>query len=139
MVSVFYTGGSVNPCRSFGPAVVTGRFEGYHWIYWVGPALGTLLATAFYKFIKILEYESANPGQDDDRDVERDGDVEKEAGLVDGRRKGSNATANTFVNSEDGGQYGGQPGMGGAGRGRERERENGMGRPFAAKMHGSGS
>jgi len=30
----------------------------------LGPALGALLAVLFYKFIKILEYEMANPGQD---------------------------------------------------------------------------
>jgi len=32
----------------------------------VGPALGALVAAGFYKFIKILEYESANPDQDVD-------------------------------------------------------------------------
>lgn len=30
----------------------------------VGPCCGTLVAYAFYRFIKILEYEMANPGQD---------------------------------------------------------------------------
>lgn len=39
-------------------------FPGYHWIYWLGPALGSLLAVLFYRLIKILEYETANPGQD---------------------------------------------------------------------------
>jgi aquaporin related protein len=39
-------------------------FVGYHWIYWVGPILGAIVASGFYKFIKILEYESANPDQD---------------------------------------------------------------------------
>ncbi|KAL8708099.1 MAG: hypothetical protein Q9220_006953 [cf. Caloplaca sp. 1 TL-2023] len=40
-------------------------------IYWLGPVLGALLASAFYKFIKALEYETANPGQDfDDREDE---------------------------------------------------------------------
>lgn len=33
-----------------------------------GPFLGTLIAVVFYKFIKILEYETANPGQDGDED-----------------------------------------------------------------------
>lgn len=61
---VYYTGGSLNPARSFGPDVVLGRFERYHWIYWAGPFLGTLLAVLFYRAIKILEYETANPGQD---------------------------------------------------------------------------
>lgn len=30
----------------------------------VGPGLGAILAAAFYKLMKILEYETANPGQD---------------------------------------------------------------------------
>jgi len=30
----------------------------------VGPFLGSLLAVIFYRFIKTLEYETANPGQD---------------------------------------------------------------------------
>ncbi|KAI4127634.1 MAG: hypothetical protein LQ347_004526, partial [Umbilicaria vellea] len=68
---VYYTGGSLNPARSFGPCVVLHKFAFYHWIYWVGPILGTLLACGFYKFIKALEYETANPGQDlDDREAQ---------------------------------------------------------------------
>ncbi|CAD6505135.1 BgTH12-00630 [Blumeria graminis f. sp. triticale] len=66
LVGVFYTGGSLNPARSLGPCVVTGTFESEHWIYWVGPFMGALIAVAFYKFIKLLEYEMANPGQDGD-------------------------------------------------------------------------
>ncbi|KAL8899762.1 MAG: hypothetical protein Q9207_006033 [Kuettlingeria erythrocarpa] len=75
---VYYTGGSLNPARSFGPCVVAHQFEDYHWIYWIGPLLGSLLASGFYKFIKMLEYETANPGQDFDEnetqlfDPERD-------------------------------------------------------------------
>ncbi|KAK5697629.1 hypothetical protein LTR17_023944 [Elasticomyces elasticus] len=65
LVGVYYTGGSLNPARSFGPCVVTGTFDNEHWIYWVGPAAGAIVAVAFYKFIKILEYEMANPGQDE--------------------------------------------------------------------------
>ncbi|THV50118.1 hypothetical protein BGAL_0164g00090 [Botrytis galanthina] len=64
LTGVYFTGGSVNPARSFGPAVVSGQFSGYHWIYWIGPILGAILASGFYKFIKLLEYETANPGQD---------------------------------------------------------------------------
>jgi glycerol uptake facilitator-like aquaporin len=33
LVGVFYTGGSLNPSRSFGPCVVTGTFNKEHWIY----------------------------------------------------------------------------------------------------------
>ncbi|KEY68405.1 hypothetical protein S7711_01181 [Stachybotrys chartarum IBT 7711] len=58
-----YTGTSINPARSFGPAVVTG-FVGYHWIYWLGPFMGALLSWGVYVLFKSMEYETANPGQD---------------------------------------------------------------------------
>jgi len=58
-----YTGTSINPARSFGPDVVT-SFPGYHWIYWLGPTLGTFLAYGVYSMLKFLEYQTANPGQD---------------------------------------------------------------------------
>lgn len=64
LCGVYYTGGSLNPARSFGPDVVTGYFNHYHWIYWVGPLLGSLLAVAFYKLMKLGDYETVNPGQD---------------------------------------------------------------------------
>jgi len=71
LTGVFFTGGSLNPARSFGPCVVLGTFPGYHWIYWLGPLLGSILAVGFYKFIKALEYETANPGQDfNDKEAE---------------------------------------------------------------------
>ncbi|OLN92261.1 Aquaporin-1-like protein 1 [Colletotrichum chlorophyti] len=66
LVGVQFTGGSLNPARSFGPCVITATFESEHWIYWVGPFFGALLAVIFYKFIKTLEYEMANPGADGD-------------------------------------------------------------------------
>lgn len=64
LCGVYFTGGSLNPARSFGPAVVNGHFDGYHWIYWLGPCLGTLLAFSFFRLMKTVEYETANPGQD---------------------------------------------------------------------------
>ena len=64
LFGVYYTGGSLNPARSFGPCVVLHTFDSYHWIYWVGPILGSLLASGFYMFIKALEYETVNPEQD---------------------------------------------------------------------------
>jgi len=66
LTGVYFTGGSLNPARSFGPNVVLHEFNGYHWIYWLGPILGSIVAAGFYKFIKVLEYETANPGQDMD-------------------------------------------------------------------------
>lgn len=64
LTGVYFTGGSLNPARTFGPDVVLHNFKHYHWIYWVGPLLGSIVAAGFYKFIKSLEYETANPGQD---------------------------------------------------------------------------
>lgn len=64
LTGVYFTGGSLNPARSFGPAVVLHSFPGYHWLYWVGPILGAIIAAVFYHLVKILEYETANPGQD---------------------------------------------------------------------------
>ncbi|KAI5208328.1 aquaporin-like protein [Aureobasidium subglaciale] len=71
LTGVFFTGGSLNPARSFGPCVILHSFPGYHWIYWLGPLLGSVLSVGFYKFIKTLEYETANPGQDfNDKEAE---------------------------------------------------------------------
>ncbi|POS85596.1 hypothetical protein EPUL_002995 [Erysiphe pulchra] len=66
LVGINYTGSSLNPARSFGPCVIKGEFEDEHWIYWVGPILGALIAVVFYKVLVLLEYEMANPGQDGD-------------------------------------------------------------------------
>ncbi|OAQ99913.1 hypothetical protein LLEC1_04722 [Akanthomyces lecanii] len=64
LTGVYFTGGSLNPARSIGPCIVLQSFPTYHWIYWVGPGIGSILAASFYHLINILEYETANPGQD---------------------------------------------------------------------------
>ena len=42
------TGGSLNPARSFGPALIMDNFS-YNWIYWVAPIMGGLIAAGIYK------------------------------------------------------------------------------------------
>ncbi|KAJ4245036.1 hypothetical protein NW762_014244 [Fusarium torreyae] len=69
VTGVFVTGGSANPVRSFGCAVGGADFPGYHWIYWVGPALGGALAAGYFRLVKMMHYEEANPGQDSPIDV----------------------------------------------------------------------
>ena len=65
VIGVYFTGGSLNPTRSFGPCVATASFPGHHWIYWVGPFLGASISGGYYRFVKYNNYEEANPGQDD--------------------------------------------------------------------------
>lgn len=55
LISVNYTGGSLNPARSLGPSAVTGSFSVNDWIYWLGPAMGSCLAVGFYKGLKFME------------------------------------------------------------------------------------
>lgn len=61
---VYYTGGSLNPARSFGCAVAARSFPRYHWIYWLGPFMGSMFTAGYYRLIKLFNYEEANPDQD---------------------------------------------------------------------------
>jgi len=45
-----FTGGSLNPARSLGPAVWSGMWHD-HWVYWAGPLGGALVASLCYRFL----------------------------------------------------------------------------------------
>lgn len=44
------SGASMNPARSFGPALVSGIWNA-HWIYWIAPILGCLTGATLYRLI----------------------------------------------------------------------------------------
>lgn len=48
---------SMNPARSFGPAVAANAWEA-HWVYWAGPIAGALIAAAVYELLR----EPRTPG-----------------------------------------------------------------------------
>ena len=45
------SGASINPARSFGPALVAGVWRD-HWVYWLGPLAGALLGAAAYEGLR---------------------------------------------------------------------------------------
>ena len=58
-----FSGGSMNPARSFGPAVASGDFTNI-WIYWVGPLIGGGLAGIIYRYIYMCGDHAPVAGSD---------------------------------------------------------------------------
>jgi len=49
-VGIPFTGASMNPARTFGPALVVGCWAN-HWVYWCGPLLGSTIAALLAQII----------------------------------------------------------------------------------------
>ncbi len=45
------SGASMNPARSFGPALVSGAWQA-HWLYWLGPIVGAVLGAWAYEVLR---------------------------------------------------------------------------------------
>lgn len=56
LVAVPLTGASVNPARTFGPALISGFWE-FHWIYWAAPILGGIIAGVLMNYIYVNKAE----------------------------------------------------------------------------------
>src|SRR5438128_963613 len=48
LVGVPFTGASMNPARTFGPALVSATWTD-HWVYWLGPVAGGVIAAVLYE------------------------------------------------------------------------------------------
>jgi len=57
LVGIPLTGTSMNPARSLGPAVLSGYWEN-HWVFWVGPFVGAIIAALVYKYVFVIPVDA---------------------------------------------------------------------------------
>jgi aquaporin-4 len=56
LVGVPLTGASVNPARTFGPALISGYWD-YHWMYWAAPITGAIIAGLIMNYVFVKKAE----------------------------------------------------------------------------------
>ena len=56
LIGVPLTGASMNPARTFGPALISGFWE-FHWLYWAAPILGGIIAALLMNYIYVNKAE----------------------------------------------------------------------------------
>jgi len=56
LVGVPLTGASVNPARTFGPALISGFWE-FHWLYWAAPIIGGIIAGLLMNYVYVNKAE----------------------------------------------------------------------------------
>ena len=54
------SGASINPARSFGPALVAGVWSD-QWIYWLGPIVGATLGALIFQLIRLPSVQPSTP------------------------------------------------------------------------------
>ncbi len=59
LVAAPFTGGAMNPARTFGPAIATHHWEN-HGVYWIGPLLGGTLAAVMYDRLFLRDQRPGN-------------------------------------------------------------------------------
>lgn len=52
-----YTNASINPARAFATSVVSRDFTPTHWIFWIGPLTGGMMAAAMYIFFCYFDFD----------------------------------------------------------------------------------
>ena len=50
LVAINLTGASINPARSFAPALIHNEWTN-HWLYWIAPIIGGILGAIIYTFL----------------------------------------------------------------------------------------
>jgi MIP family channel proteins len=68
IIGIPVSGGSMNPARSFGPALVSLNLS-YEWVYWIAPTIGAILAVLCFRAIKHHRAEGIGDGDRDDKNT----------------------------------------------------------------------